>query len=123
MQKRFVLGLVFLALFFTGTGIAQDQNVAGTWNITITFIRGTGHHTAIIKQEDNKLSGTYKGEFLEGNLRGTVEGNKIDFSGRLRHEATGVNFHYTGTIDGDTMKGTVEMGEYWTAEWTAKKKK
>ena len=91
------------------------------WSITITFVAGTGNHTAIFEQEGEKLTGVYKGEFKEGNLSGKILGNTIDFTGYIKHEATSVSFHYTGTIDGNVMKGTVDMGEYWSATWTAKR--
>ncbi len=100
----------------------KSIDISGEWEINLTFIAGEANHTAIIEQAGDKLSGTYKGEFKEGSLRGSVKGNSIDFTGRIKHEATSVSFHYTGTIEGDTMKGTVDMGEYWTAEFTAKKK-
>ena len=98
-------------------------NVEGTWSITLTFIAGEGHHTAIFEQQNGKLTGVYKGEYKEGTLRGTVEDNTIDFTGYLKHEATGLRFQYTGTVEGDTMEGEVDMGEYWKATWTAEKKK
>ena len=123
MKNWFVISLVILAVCFSGTVIAQDQNVAGKWNITITFIRGTGNHTAVIQQDGTELSGTYKGAVLEGKLRGSVEGKKVSFSTSLRNQTASSRFSYTGTIEGDTMKGTVEMGEYWSAEWTAKRVK
>ena len=125
MKSKVFFIMLVMVVFLTSISGAQQKpaDVAGEWAITISFIVGTGHHTAIIEQDGEKLSGTYKGEILEGGLRGTVTGNNIDFSGSLRHESTGVRFHYTGTIEGDTMKGTVEMGEYWSAEWTAKRKK
>ncbi|MFC1552012.1 hypothetical protein ACFL6P_05530 [Candidatus Latescibacterota bacterium] len=101
----------------------KTSDISGEWEINLTFIAGEAKHTAIIKQAGDKLSGIYKGEFKEGNLRGLVKGMTIDFTGRLKHESTGLYFHYTGTIEGDKMKGIVDMGEYWTAEFTAIKKK
>ena len=123
MKKMFIVSLVILAVCLSGTVIAQDQNVAGKWSITIKFIRGTGNHTADIAQDGNELSGTYKGAALEGKLRGRVEGNKVTFSTSLRNQTASSRFSFTGTIEGDSMKGTVDMGEYWTAEWTAKRTK
>ena len=127
MRTLYFVSVVMLAVCFAGTGTAQEKaepaNVAGEWAITINFVSGTGNHTAIISQEGEKLSGDYKGQFLESDIRGTIEGNKIDFSGRLDYMRWGVTFHYKGTVDGDTIKGTVEMDEYWSAPFTAKRKK
>ena len=121
--KVFLLAAILLSVCIVTTGIAQDQNVAGTWKIDIKFISGETTHTAIIKQKGNELSGTYKGNYKEGTITGTVKGNEVTFRTRLRHEATSVSFNFTGTVQGSTMKGTVGMGEYWTADWTAKKSK
>ena len=120
-----VLIFISVLLFFCliSAGIAQDQNIAGTWKIHITFISGETMHTAIINQKDNELSGTYKGNYKEGTISGDVKGNDVTFRTRLRHEATNVSFKFVGTVQGNTMKGTVDMGEYWTADWTAEKSK
>ncbi|MBT4482581.1 MAG: hypothetical protein HOC71_02770 [Candidatus Latescibacteria bacterium] len=123
MRKLFVVSLIILAMCFSGAAIAQDQNVAGKWNITINFVRGTGNHTAVITQDGNELAGAYKGAALEGKLRGRVEGKKVTFSTSLRNQTASSRFSFTGTIEGDSMKGTVNMGEYWSAEWTAKRAK
>jgi hypothetical protein len=29
---------------------------------------------------------------------------------------------YKGTVEGETMSGTVEMGDFGSADWTAKRK-
>lgn len=117
--------ILTLSLLLPAAVIAQEKaaTIEGTWEITLAFVRGTAKHTAIITQKDAAISGTYRGEIKEGTLRGTVRGNTVDFTGRLKNEALTVSFHYTGVVDGDTMKGTVEMGEFWTATWTAKKMK
>ena len=126
-MRKLIISIVFIAACLGGlNAFAQDSkpaDIAGNWIIELTFIVGKAQHTAEITQEGEKLSGTYHGEHLKGTLSGSVNGNTASFSGRLRNGSTGVSFRYTGTIDGDTMKGTVNMGEYWNATFTAKKKK
>ena len=123
MTKRYLLGLLLGAAFFSGFSGARDQQkVAGEWTISLKFVAGTAQHTAIFVQNGDSLSGQYKGQFEEGTLSGLVQGDRIDFSARLSHEATSIDYYYSGKIEGETMKGTVEMGEYWTAEWTAARK-
>ncbi|MDP2983786.1 MAG: hypothetical protein Q8O92_10710 [Candidatus Latescibacter sp.] len=126
MNVKYTISLlVTLSLLLPAAVTAQEKaaTIDGTWEITLSFVRGTAKHIAIITQKDAAISGTYRGEIKEGTLRGTVRDNTVDFTGRLKNEALTVSFHYTGVVDGDTMKGTVEMGEFWNAEWTAKKKK
>jgi len=127
MRAKPFLIAVFLLLVVWGLGAYGREeripDVSGEWDITIRFVAGTGHHTALIEQEGGKLSGIYRGGFLEGKLTGTVKGDSIDFTGHLKHESTAVRFHFTGTVLGDTMKGAVDMGEYWSARWTARRKR
>ena len=48
---------------------------------------------------------------------GTVDGKNIQF-----HVKTRVRLDYTGTVDGDTMKGTMS-GRGKTGNWTAERAK
>ena len=125
-----------LMVFLVGIGIVHAQsenvNVAGTWDITIEFTSGVGHHQVILTQQDSTLTGTYKGDHLQGDLTrswreiqyretppGSVSGNTVDFTGHLKCDAFGISYHYHGTVEGDMMKGTVDMGEWWEAPFTA----
>ncbi len=120
--------MLFAACMAGFTADAQDSppaSAAGEWEITLTFVVGTATHTAIIEQEDEKITGTYKGMRLKGELNGKTDSKQgaISFTSRLRHEATGITYWYIGKIIGDKMQGIVTMGEYWTAQFTAKRKK
>lgn len=125
MRKFLLLSTVFIVVCFFNLRLAYEDertpNIEGEWSITINFISGVAHHIALIKVKGDTLSGVYKGQFKEGTLRGLIKKNKVDFTGYLKHQATHITFHYTGTIEGDTMKGTVNMGEYWSAIWTARR--
>ena len=147
MRKWFVISTLLLFVCLIGAGIAQEKSapaqVAGEWSIPITFSRITANHKAIIVQKADTLSGTYKGELTEGLLRGIAKGDTVEFRGQLNYMSHSALFDYTATIDGDTMKGTVnweiapggydrilkpkdyepELAENWTATFTAKRKK
>ena len=132
-----LLTIILLAALLAVGGIvvAQDEttNVAGEWAITLQFDPGEGHHTAIIEQNGESLTGIYRGQFLEGILTGTIEGNKIDFTGRIRHEINGgVSFHFSGTVDGETITGpdeeydfpiTIDHSDFWSSTFTMVRKK
>ena len=95
--------------------------VAGRWDISIQFVHGTGNYTAFLEQDGEKLTGTYRGQFIEGELEGTIHGNHIQFRGDLKIEGTRLFYLHVGTVEGDRMEGTVDMDEYGEAHWTAKK--
>jgi hypothetical protein len=97
--------------------------VAGRWDITIQFVQGRGNYTAFFEQEGERLTGTFRGQFLEGELEGTTQQEKIQFQGILRIEGTRLFYDFTGSVGSEEMSGTVAMGEYGEASWTAKNRR
>lgn len=98
---------------------AQDApaNVAGTWNFSVSGDAGNAEQTIVLNQDGGKITGTFKGPRQSGPLEGAVDGKNISF-----HVATHVPLDYKGTIDGDTMKGTM-TGRGKTGNWTATRAK
>lgn len=122
-MKRILLP-IFLLLTICCLVYAAEQNAAGIWDIQITFAAGSSNHTAIIKQDGDQLSGVYKGDYKEGSLTGTIEGEKITLHAHLSYPGRSLNYHYSGTISGDTITGSVDLatshvGEYGTATFAA----
>jgi hypothetical protein len=66
-----------------------------------------------LRQDGNKISGTFKGPRQSGTIEGRVDENNIKFRVKAR-----VPLDYVGTVDGDTMKGTL-TGRGKTGDWTA----
>ncbi|MEP7363898.1 MAG: aminotransferase class V-fold PLP-dependent enzyme [Acidobacteriota bacterium] len=96
-------------------------NVDGQWKITIRYSRGSADHQLAFEQKENRLAGTHRGDITTGELRGTVEGPEVRFSSRHRYEGTSLGYMFTGRVEGDRMSGTVQLGEYGSAEWTAER--
>jgi hypothetical protein len=92
-------------------------NVAGTWTVSASGGAGTATQTLVIQQDGGKISGTFKGPRQSGPLEGTVTGNTIKF-----HVNARIPLDYDGTVDGDSMKGTLSGGGR-TGDWTATRAK
>jgi hypothetical protein len=101
---------------------ADNANVAGEWNLTLETPNGTATPSVIFKQDGETLTGTYKGRMGETPLKGTIKGNDIKFSVTVSPQGQDLVIAYSGTVDGDTMKGNVKFGEMGEASWTGKKK-
>jgi L-seryl-tRNA(Ser) seleniumtransferase len=95
--------------------------VAGQWEATITYLRGSAVHNLIIEQNGDKLVGTHQGETVSGDLSGAVAANQVRFRSSQRIQGTRLSYDFTGTVDGDKMSGTVNLGEYGEAKWTAQR--
>ena len=100
--------------------VAAD--VSGTWIFDVQTDGGSGTPTFVLKQDGEKLSGTYEGMLGKAQIRGTVTGDEVVIE--FDTDATGEKavVHYAGKVEGNSkMKGTVRLGEY-SGTFTARKK-
>ena len=130
-MKRYqaLLGALFtLLLVGFATGLrADDQpaNVAGTWNMTVDAGQGPMTIVLTFQQDGGKIKGTSKSDFGESQVDGTVKGNTIDFLVHVQGDNGNFDIDHTGTVDGDSMKGTFKMqgNADFTGQWTATRQK
>lgn len=123
MLKRTMFKLIFAVMLCVTISLAAD--VSGTWQITVETSQGTGTPTVILKQDGEKLTGTFNSQILgEVALKGTVKGNAIEFGFEGDTGGQTLKVSYKGTIESPTaMKGTaVYAGFEDNATWTATKK-
>jgi seryl-tRNA(Sec) selenium transferase len=99
----------------------QPVSLAGQWDLHIEFVRGSVNHRLVLEQEGAKLMGTHEGEFASGDLNGAVAANTVRFQSGYATEGTRVSYQFTGKADGGKMSGTVSLGEYGDANWTAER--
>lgn len=121
--------LSVVALFFTILGMPalpaapEAADVTGTWDMTVETQEGTAHPSITLKQEGEKIAGTYQGQMGKSDLEGTIKGDDIKFSVTLKFQDVTYTVTYTGTIDGDTMKGTARFGDAGSGTWSAKRRR
>jgi L-seryl-tRNA(Ser) seleniumtransferase len=101
---------------------APASDVTGQWDLQIEYVASTSTHTLHLKQAGNRLEGSHQGDFVSRDLSGTIEGHTVQISSSYteRH-GDALSFRFTGTVAGDSMSGSLDMGEYLTAKWSAKK--
>jgi hypothetical protein len=105
--------------------VAAAADVSGTWQVTVETSQGAGNPTVILKQDGEKLTGTFNSQiFGEAKLTGLVKGNAIEFGFVGDAGGQTLKVSYKGTIESPTtMKGTaVYAGFDDKATWTATKK-
>jgi L-seryl-tRNA(Ser) seleniumtransferase len=101
--------------------VPPSVNVAGVWEVALQFNYGSANHRVAFEQDGAKLQGTHEGEFASGDLNGTVDGSKVGFQSSLPTDGTRVSFQFEGAVEGGKMSGTVGLGEYGDAKWTAER--
>lgn len=108
---------------FSNPAVPQGElaSVAGQWKTTLKFLRGSAEHTVVFEQQGNSLVGTHYGEYGSGDLTGTITANQVHFRSAQQIEGQRLSYEFAGTVEGDKMNGTLNMGEYGMSEWSAER--
>jgi len=115
--------LIVFALAFAVSVSAQDAaKVGGNWELTMHGGQGTMTFTLTLQQDGTSFKGSSKGQRGESPVDGTVDGNKIRFTIHRTTPNGERLLEYSGTVDGDSMKGTAKFGEN-EREWSATRSK
>ncbi|HCS48504.1 MAG: hypothetical protein A2V45_16680 [Candidatus Aminicenantes bacterium RBG_19FT_COMBO_58_17] len=103
--------------------LAQESvNVSGEWDLTINTPRGEMTSTAKFVQEGEKLTVTMISPRGESTGTGTIKGADIEWTVTRETPRGQMTITYKGKVEGNTMKGEAQMGDFGTAEWKAAKK-
>ena len=101
---------------------APAGDVGGLWEAELRFKVGSTRHTFYLDPKGNQIDGHYTGRLVKGPLKGHLDGNKVEFSSGGRYEGTSLHYTYKGTLEGNRMSGSVELGEYGMASFSATRK-
>jgi len=96
--------------------------VSGRWDVDLKFGRGEARHIVFLEQSGDRVVGTHRGETLSGELQGSVNGQRVRFRSSHRYEGTSISYTFDGILSEGALAGTVGLGEYGTAKFTAKKR-
>src|SRR5215831_5362805 len=95
-------------------------DLTGRWDVHIEYAAGGSNHVLHLKQEGNQLVGTHQGDFTARDCSGTISGADVRVASNIGEvHGAALSFSFTGKLDGDKMSGTLDMGEYLAAKWTA----
>jgi hypothetical protein len=112
------LRILVLTLLAT-IGAADPANVAGKWNVTLQLETITGHPVILLKQDGEKLTGTYEGRYGQSDLKGSIKEKDIEFSVTFVAEGMQTQGVFAGKVNGDTMGGDVAYEGAGDGTWSA----
>lgn len=98
---------------------AEPANVAGKWNVTLQLESITGHPVILLKQDGEKLTGTYEGRYGQSELKGSIKEKEIEFTVSIVAEGMQTQGVFAGKVDGDTMGGDVSYEGAGDGTWSA----
>lgn len=94
-------------------------NLTGHWDVDVEFFTSQSRHHWFIEQDDNWIQGTHQSDFSTQQIVGMVEGNKIKMRSDHRVPGNSLSYWFSGEAAGDRITGSIYLGEYLTAKFTA----
>ncbi len=101
---------------------APVADVSGRWDVDIRYAASTTRHGMHLRQSGNRLEGVHEGNFLTRDISGHISGDAVSLASSVteRH-GDSLSYRFTGTVTGESMSGSLDLGEYRTATWTARR--
>jgi L-seryl-tRNA(Ser) seleniumtransferase len=98
-----------------------DVDLSGRWDLAVHFFTSTSRHRLSISQDGNWIEGIHESEFSIQQISGTVEGDHVKLRSAVRQPGDNVSFLFAGKVCGDTISGSIHLGEYLTATFSAQR--
>jgi len=120
--RRMILAVSAAAAVLLTTGaVAADANLTGEWDVSVETPMGVGTPHFSLKQDGNKLSGTYKGQLGQAPVTGTVKGDEFTIQFQVEAQGMDIAIIYQGKAEGSTISGTAKLGDFGEGTFTGKK--
>jgi hypothetical protein len=119
---RITTALIIAAVLLVSAQLSAQANVTGEWAFNVTTDQGGGTPTITFKQDGEKLTGKYVGQLGNSDLTGTVKGTDITFNFTVDVQGQQAPVTYKGTVEKNTMKGTLDIAGMVNGTFTATKK-
>lgn len=94
-------------------------DISGHWDLTINYFTSSSHHRLYLHQEGNWVTGTHQSDFSQQPMVGTVEGEQLKLRSEVQQPGDRISFLFSGQVADDTLAGSVFLGEYLTAHFSA----
>jgi L-seryl-tRNA(Ser) seleniumtransferase len=102
---------------------APAADLSGQWNVRIQYAAAVSTHTLHLTQKGNDLGGFHQGEFMTREVTGTVDGDTVRIRSAFGEQhGDSINMTFAGKLAGDQLSGTLDMGEYLGATFTASRR-
>ncbi len=100
---------------------AAEVDVSGHWDLTVEYFTSTSRHQLYLQQEGNWITGAHHSDYSSQEIVGTVEGDQVKMRSQMRRPGDSILFQFSGRVADDVITGSIHLGEYLTAQFTAKR--
>jgi hypothetical protein len=123
-MRKITFGLFMMLAAAAAAGLAQEAkpDVGGTWEVTFESPMGVRTYIAVFVQDQDALKVMMKspqGTELKGE--GRIQGLEASWSVVVNDPMGEILLAFKGKIDGETMSGTLNMGDAGETDFRAKR--
>jgi hypothetical protein len=86
--------------------------VDGNWNLTMQSPMGAREVKAELTSSGNDLSGQFSGAQGSAPVKGTVNGDDVNFAASVQSPMGQLELTFAGKVEGDSMSGSVQFGSF-----------
>jgi len=101
---------ILLAALFLILPQQAEINLTGEWSAVVTAPRGELEYTMYLTHEGPRLTGYFQSQYGEIPLKGSVKGADVNLSWTMIDGSKEIAVTMTGTVNGDTIRGTAKLG-------------
>ena len=101
---------------------APVADLSGQWDVHIEYASGSSNHTLHLRQQDGRITGSHQGDYVSRDVYGSINGDAVRLSSSYTEEnGDNLSYEFVGTVSEDAISGTLDLGEYLGARWSAKR--
>jgi len=127
-MKKVIASVGLVALFAvhaaaqTTTTTTTAVEVVGTWDVSFTTQNGTQPGQLVLKKDGAKIAGTLSSQAGTAAAEAEVKGKDVTVSFVFPTQNGNVPISMAGTVDGNTIKGSINANGNAVGEWSATRK-
>ena len=112
-----------IATFFLVVFSAFAADVSGDWTVSIDSPQGSAAAAFTLKQDGDKVTGTYKGPRNTAPVAGTLTGDDLKLTATVGGGGQSVTLTFTAKVAGDALDGTLDVGGQASVPFKGTRKK
>jgi hypothetical protein len=116
-----ILWSALIGMFLLTAVPFAQSDVSGAWELNINGPQGPITATATLKQDGDKVTGTFSGPQGDVETSGTVKGNTLSLAFSVNTSQGALSITMNGEVTGTSMKGVLDF-QMGTADFTGTKK-
>ena len=102
--------------------VAQDADIVGAWDVTVTTGQGPDTSAPLLLQKDgDQIVGTLSSPQGAQSVEASVKDMAVTMWFSVRTQNGPIDVTMKGVADGDTMKGSMDFGGRGQGQWPARR--